>query len=336
MSIGQRLGSLIYGMFHSIISWQGLFLFACATILCAIWQVVQFTRRRRIEGKRSTFKHLIAVYIFLFYLMYVYRLTGLVGFVWWLRSPLIPLDRIGLIPFAVYGSIVPEILNIIMTVPFGFLLPAIWPEFRSLKKVILAGFLFSLTIETMQLFTLRFSTTGDLITNTLGAIIGYLIFVVLFHLIGYIRNNEQSAVQGVRYEAVVYIALSLIGVIFLHHPSIVMRLAVPEIPMRSIESGIGRELSEGMEYALVVVTEISGNQIQSEVLHRLPAEAFDSAALSFTVTDSTTVRISKGHGQSHRFMYGTVDDILLNDLLDVFGYQNGGEFFAVEITITRD
>jgi len=259
MSIGQGFGSFIRGVFHSIISWQSLFLFACTIILCVAWQVVQFARGRKIERERSTIKYLIVVYIFLFYLMCVYRLTGLVGFVWWLRSPLISLDRIGLIPFAVSGSIIPELLNILMTIPFGFLLPAIWPEFRSLKKIVLAGFLFSLTIETMQLFTFRFSTTGDLITNTLGAVIGYLIFMILFRLFRCTRNDEQNANRGVRYEAVVYIALSLIGVVFLHHPAIAMRLPAPEISIGSIESEIGRELSEGMEYVRVIVTEISGD-----------------------------------------------------------------------------
>jgi len=301
---------------------------------------MQFARGR--ERTRSAIKHLIAVYIFLFYLMCVYRLTGLVGFVWWLRSPLISLDRIGLIPFAASGSIVPELLNILMTIPFGFLLPAIWSELRSLKKIILAGFFLSLTIETMQLFTFRFSTTGDLITNTLGAVIGYLIFVVLFRLFRRTKNNAQSTHQGMRYEALVYIALSLIGAIFLHHPAIEARLPAPEISIGSIEIGINPERSEGMEYARVIVTEISDDEnssaltIQAEVLYRQPAETLDLAALTFTVTDSTAVLISTGHGQNHSFTPGTIDDISPSALLDVFGYQDGDMFFAMEIVMTRD
>lgn len=332
----QGLGSHIYWLLSSFISWRGLFLFACTIILCAAWQMVQLARGRELAGGRSTFMHLVAVYIFLFYLMHIYRLTGLVGFVWWLRSPLISLDRIGIIPFATIGSIVPEILNVIMTIPFGFMLPSIWPEFRSLKKVILAGFLFSLTIETMQLFTFRFSTTGDLITNTLGAIIGYFIFAALFHLFSRKKGKEQRIRHGTRYEAVIYIALSLIGVIFFYHPSIVMRLSPPVVPTSSIEFEIGRELSEGMEYVLVVVTEISNNQIQGEVLRWLPTEAREDTTFLFSVSDATIVRVSTGHGQNHKFMSGTVGDILLSDLLDVFGYQEEGEFIAIEITITRD
>jgi len=224
-----------------------------------------------------------------------------------------------------------------MTIPLGFLLPAIWPEFRFLKKVMLAGFLFSLTIEALQLFTLRFSTTGDLITNTLGAIIGYFIFLTLSRLFGRVKkDNEQIVSRVMRYEAIVYIALSLIGVVFLYHPAITMRLPTQGVHMESVESGIGRELSEGMEYALMIVTEISGSQVQGEVLRRLPLETFDTAILSFIVSDSTSIRISEGRGQNHRFIFATIDDILLGDLIDVFIYRNGDEFFAVEVTITRE
>jgi len=76
--------------------------------------------------------------------------------------------------------------------------------------------------------------------------------------------------------------------------------------------------------------------MQAEVLYRLPAEALDLATITFTLTDSTTVLVSTGCGQNHSFKSGTVDDISLSDLLDIFGYQSEGEFFAVEITITRD
>ena len=55
-----------------------------------------------------------------------------------------------------------------MFIPLGFLLPMIWSEFRAVKKVALAGFLLSLTIELNQLFSLRGIATDDLIANTLG------------------------------------------------------------------------------------------------------------------------------------------------------------------------
>lgn len=68
-----------------------------------------------------------------------------------------------------------------MTIPFGFLY-SILKKNINLIKVIVSTFLFSLSIELTQLimtiFLLRhrsFDVT-DLITNTIGGIIGYLIY----------------------------------------------------------------------------------------------------------------------------------------------------------------
>lgn len=62
--------------------------------------------------------------------------------------------------------------NILMFVPLGILVPVI--KDMSLKKVLFLGFLFSLSIELIQLLTgLGMFETDDLITNTLGTYIGY-------------------------------------------------------------------------------------------------------------------------------------------------------------------
>ena len=44
-----------------------------------------------------------------------------------------------LIPFSSEGAMT-YILNIIMFMPLGFLLPLIWENFRNAKKVVLMGF----------------------------------------------------------------------------------------------------------------------------------------------------------------------------------------------------
>jgi len=238
MYIGAGHLNPISRVFQDIFSWQSLFLFACTIALCVVWQLVVFVKERKTEGQKRSVKYFIAVSLFLLYLMLVYRQTGMSGFVWWMREPLISPDRIELIPFASSSDMIPHVYNVFMTIPFGFLLPAIWPVFRSLKKVALAGFLFSLTIETMQLFTNRVTTIDDLIMNTLGAVIGYLIFQALFRI--FRRTGKREAVhvgRKPRYEAVIYIALSLIGVIFLHHPAIVTRIPSPAISMDDVVFG---------------------------------------------------------------------------------------------------
>lgn len=73
-------------------------------------------------------------------------------------------------------------LNIILFVPFGFLFPTIFRDFFKRFKVsevstVFIGCIFSLAIETMQYITGRgLADIDDLINNTLGAILGYLIY----------------------------------------------------------------------------------------------------------------------------------------------------------------
>lgn len=66
-------------------------------------------------------------------------------------------------------------LNILLFVPFGFFLPILWDKFRNIKNIALVGFIATSLIEISQIFTFRTSDINDIITNTVGTIIGYFI-----------------------------------------------------------------------------------------------------------------------------------------------------------------
>lgn len=72
------------------------------------------------------------------------------------------------------------ILNILMMIPFGFLFPLI--RNSTLFQTTFTTFLFSFSIESYQLLTGWFGTSSrifdvtDIITNTTGGFIGYLLF----------------------------------------------------------------------------------------------------------------------------------------------------------------
>lgn len=88
-----------------------------------------------------------------------------------------------------YGRAVREIiLNIIMMIPFGFLYPII--KKKGLFATTAMTFLFSLLIESSQLLTVwwgslysRSFDVTDLITNTFGGFLGFLIYMALKPLI---------------------------------------------------------------------------------------------------------------------------------------------------------
>lgn len=73
------------------------------------------------------------------------------------------------------------ILNIIMMVPFGFLLPLVGPKNARFLKVLFLTFLLSFSIEVIQplMSSGRMSDITDVITNVTGGIIGYILYMAL-------------------------------------------------------------------------------------------------------------------------------------------------------------
>jgi glycopeptide antibiotics resistance protein len=69
--------------------------------------------------------------------------------------------------------------NIFMFMPIGFFLPLLWKKFEHILLTVGVGFLLSLSIELLQLTQLRSSDVDDLWLNTLGALIGFIFFMVI-------------------------------------------------------------------------------------------------------------------------------------------------------------
>ena len=68
------------------------------------------------------------------------------------------------------------ILNIILFIPLGIMLPFLWKKYNNLKTTLIFGFSMSLVIELLQILTYRATDINDLIANTLGAVVGYFVF----------------------------------------------------------------------------------------------------------------------------------------------------------------
>ena len=67
--------------------------------------------------------------------------------------------------------------NIMMFVPLGILLPMLFKKIRKLQYCVLTGFLCSCMIEVSQMITQRgFCQLDDVITNTVGAVVGWMIW----------------------------------------------------------------------------------------------------------------------------------------------------------------
>lgn len=76
--------------------------------------------------------------------------------------------------------------NLLIFVPLGFALPIIFKKINNLPKTLLIAFSISLLIEAiqfiltyLQLSSMRASDIDDVILNVLGALIGYVLFLIV-------------------------------------------------------------------------------------------------------------------------------------------------------------
>jgi glycopeptide antibiotics resistance protein len=87
------------------------------------------------------------------------------------------------VPFYDIGNnTIQYVQNILLFLPLGFLLPTLWIPFRRAWRTVLFGAVFSCAIEASQLFCYRSTDLDDVLMNTLGAFLGFLLFRLMRRL----------------------------------------------------------------------------------------------------------------------------------------------------------
>ena len=100
------------------------------------------------------------------------------------------------------------ILNIMMFVPFGFLLPLVSKKFQAFWKTYLAGLLFTFLIEMTQLlFNLGICELDDFMNNTVGAMIGYGFYRLFVFVVNKWKKQETKALSTVCFQIPVFVTL---------------------------------------------------------------------------------------------------------------------------------
>lgn len=99
--------------------------------------------------------------------------------------------------FSTWGSSMAErasvLENIILFIPFGFLLPLVFRPARHIRLMLLFAFLYSTSIEVTQIITgMGFGQIDDIVTNVLGAGIGYNCWLFIFqeHYLRLIQHQD--------------------------------------------------------------------------------------------------------------------------------------------------
>lgn len=159
--------------------------------------------------KQRNLSKTAATAVVIFYLVAVFSVVGIPTVTSWHVDPafnLIPIIDIVNSPLDYIRN---TVLNIILFVPFGFLLATLWKEYRSLRTVALAGLTLSILIEVLQIFTFRLTDVDDLITNTAGAVLGFYIAKLFsFRLPFGLAKNEENGYS--KYEPIIVLAAAFV------------------------------------------------------------------------------------------------------------------------------
>ena len=122
---------------------------------------------------------------------------------------------LNLIPFQDFSARNMEgmVLNAIMFAPLGFLLPAYFERYRHWGRTLAAGFLTSLTVELIQLFTFRATDVDDLIMNTLGTLVGFLLAKLVLRRRTAVYRGKKDWL-----ELVIVNGIVLLVIVFIRYP----------------------------------------------------------------------------------------------------------------------
>ncbi|SMC29056.1 Glycopeptide antibiotics resistance protein [Clostridium acidisoli DSM 12555] len=167
--------------------------------------------------------HYLFGYFFIFYLMITLILVGFPSLSQWkfclsINKPIFN-PHINLVPFK-DGFDITNILNIVLFIPFGFLLPTLWKKYRNLKLTFCYGLFFTVFIEVSQLFTTsRTTDIDDIIMNIIGAICGWIIFNIVKNIFSKFANKTvidicSSDNLAIKLEPYLYILIAIVCAFF--------------------------------------------------------------------------------------------------------------------------
>ena len=151
-------------------------------VIYAVFLLTMYALKKR---KGISWRYL-AELVFCVYGASLLKLTGIFS----MQYSLVGIKSYNLVPF-IGSAFVPVLLNFLLFLPYGFLLPLVFPSRKwTWKKLLCIGAATSLCIEVLQLFGGRYAEIDDVLMNTLGALSGYFTYtcIVLF------RKNRKKAV----------------------------------------------------------------------------------------------------------------------------------------------
>ena len=188
-----------------------IFRYVCVTVVVAtlFFIPIMFIRGfyLRSQGKWpiKDWKREIAVVLFIFYLLCLYEITALRfgGIGWDINNMIARNTRVNVVPMVelwnwilkgVWWHLFYNVIgNFIWFVPLGCLVPALFKKQRRLGRVMFIGAIVSTSIEVLQyILCTGVTDIDDVILNTIGAGIGYIVFNILYGIYTFLRKKTSK------------------------------------------------------------------------------------------------------------------------------------------------
>lgn len=149
----------------------------------------------------------VCYFLFAVYLSAMFAVVGLPDIRYVRFDP-----HFNFVPFRyMFSDYTNSLLNVLLFFPMGLLLPLFWTKFQKLTETLHFGFQVSVLIEILQIFTYRATDVNDLITNTVGTLLGWIAARLLLYFFPVIHPSENK-------NEVYIVCLSAFGVMFLIQP----------------------------------------------------------------------------------------------------------------------
>ncbi len=158
-----------------------------------------FFRKWKIKGKDVLLVNTL-MYIYLSLVLYFTMMPIITSVPFVFDHPYTPMNMVPFIDVLEgRGDFLRQVvLNIIMTMPFGFLFPLTRNGNGKFGRTVLFGFLISLGIEMLQplIDGFRSSDVTDIITNVTGTMLGYVCYVIFkpvtFRILDHLKTGDRK------------------------------------------------------------------------------------------------------------------------------------------------
>lgn len=200
-----------------------------SVIIWTIYRVIVCRKNHKVNILREVFINLFFLY-FLIVIYLTFFKSGILNLDLQMRTyanliPIVETIKMFQDNFMGVGNAFYNVIgNILLFVPLGFGIPLFFKNHNKLSKVMFYGFLASLSIEILQYLTCtNFTDIDDIIFNTLGAVLGFIIFNIcifiiektrLINLVDKLRSNYKGNLVSLSLKFLLPITISTIVVFF--------------------------------------------------------------------------------------------------------------------------